>query len=299
MDLLSLLPTILGSAAVTTLMNPLAQALYEKIGLIMVPTKEAEQYLIEEIKNSTDPPSVKAFKIKNVAKLLKEYENQYDIYQIAQENLDTDAEHDHSADVDVEWLSRFMDSCKHVSADDVKIIWGKLLSEECKKPNSVPIRLISILPTLSKELAQSFSDICNLSLQHVGFDGNIFTVNNQYTPIIYCSRQRDFWGSKIFSLLTLSELASIGLIQFDSKGFKIESDTEQEEFTKYFLYNSIVYKISSETNSIDVGEVLFAECGQALCKVLTLQPVTNFEKAIPRMFKKYKVENLDSIIQHS
>ena len=148
MDLLSLLPAILGSATVTALMNPLAQALYEKIGLIMIPTKEAEQYLIEEIKNSTDPPSVKAFKIKNIAKLLKEYQNQYDIYQIAQENLDADAKHDHSGDVNAEWLSRFMDSCKHVSADDVKIIWGKLLSEECKKPNSVPSRLISILPTL-------------------------------------------------------------------------------------------------------------------------------------------------------
>ncbi|WP_164510232.1 DUF2806 domain-containing protein [Agathobaculum sp. Marseille-P7918] len=295
MDLSSLLPTILGSATVATFLTPLAKALYEKIGLIMLPTKEAEQYMIEQIKNSADPLPVKAVKLKEVAKLLKEWENQYDIYQIAQQALHTNAAHDHAADVDAEWLSRFMDSCKHVSAEDVKIIWGNLLAEECKNPNTVPTRLISILSTLSKDLAQAFFHVCNFSLQHVDFDGTNFAITNKYTPIIYFDHQNAFLGSTVFDFSTLAELNSVGLIQFSSiAGYVLKSDTGSTPYRQHFLYHSVLYEISSETDQIAVGNVLFTQCGQALCRTLALQPSDKFANAIPTIFADYEVKNLGS-----
>ena len=113
MDMNTLIPAILGAKTLSPICKSLGKILYEKLNMLMLPSQAAQDLLIEHYKNSDDPPELKAFKIKHVAKILKESGNQYDIYKIAQGELDAHPEQDHSEDVDAEWLSRFMDSCKH------------------------------------------------------------------------------------------------------------------------------------------------------------------------------------------
>ncbi|WP_443601127.1 DUF2806 domain-containing protein, partial [Agathobaculum sp.] len=203
MDMNTLIPAILGASTLTPIGKSLGKVLYDKLNMWMLPSQAAQDLLIEHYKNSDDPPELKAFKIKSVAKILKESDNQYDIYKIAQDDLDARPEQDHSEDVDAEWLSRFMDSCKHVCSDDVKLIWGKLLAEECMKPDSVPTRLVHILSNLDRQSAQAFFTICNLCLE----DSEL-----HFTPVIF--HKQDFFRNLGLSFMILSELDSIGLIRF-------------------------------------------------------------------------------------
>ena len=260
--------------------NSLGKALYDHIGLMMLPEKEALELMIDEFKKSNDPLPLKVVKIKNVRKIYKEWENQYDIYKIAQDDLDAHPEQDHSEDVDAEWLSRFMDSCKHVCSDDIKLIWGKLLAEECMKPDSVPTRLVHILSNLDRQSAQAFFTICNLCLE----DSELYS-----TPIIF--HKQDFFRNLGLSFMILSELDSIGLIRFaPSVQHAISSDDPLiTEYEHDFIYNSSIYSVKSNKSLIRIGDVLLTEAGQALCRIIPRQVNSEFEALIPTLFKDYTV----------
>lgn len=260
--------------------NSLGKALYDHIGLMMLPEKEALELMIDEFKKSNDPLPLKVVKIKNARKICKEWENQYDIYKIAQDDLDAHPEQDHSEDVDAEWLSRFMDSCKHVCSDDIKLIWGKLLAEECMKPDSVPTRLVHILSNLDRQSAQAFFTICNLCLE----DSELY-----FTPIIF--HKQDFFRDLGLSFIILSELDSIGLIRFaPTVQHAISSDDPLiTEYEHDFIYNSSIYSVKSNKSLIRIGDVLLTEAGQALCRIIPRQVNSEFEALIPTLFKDYTV----------
>lgn len=245
----------------------------------MLPEKEALELMIDEFKKSNDPLPLKVVKIKNVRKICKEWENQYDIYKIAQDDLDAHPEQDHSEDVDAEWLSRFMDSCKHVCSDDIKLIWGKLLAEECMKPDSVPTRLVHILSNLDRQSAQAFFTICNLCLES----------NDDFIPVIFY--HQDFFHHLGLSFIVLSELDSMGLICFDnSSGHNVSSSNPLISKYKFdFRYNSSTYSVQSSNSYVKLGDVLLTTSGQALCRIIPRQVNSEFEALIPTLFKNYTV----------
>lgn len=63
--------------------------------------------------------------------------------QIALENLKSDATPN---EIDDSWLMEFMEKCKNICDDEIKIIWGKILAEECNTLNSVPKKVFNVLP---------------------------------------------------------------------------------------------------------------------------------------------------------
>lgn len=288
MDMNTLIPAILGASTLTPIGKSLGKVLYDKLNMWMLPSQAAQDLLIEHYKNSDDPPELKAFKIKSVAKILKESDNQYDIYKIAQDDLDARPEQDHSEDVDAEWLSRFMDFCKHVCSDDVKLIWGKLLAEECMKPDSVPTRLVHILSIMDRRLSRAFSTLCSLCLYDSR--GNI-------TPII---RSEDpFFRQLGLSFETLSELDSIGLINFKGgEEFRLfPSNLSRTKFEHIYIYNSTAYRLKSETRDIVVTEVLMTDAGAALNRIIPQNCNVTFETMLPELLKNYsftKIGHLSS-----
>lgn len=290
MDFLSCLPAVLGSSAVVAFAKPLARALAEKIGLLMLPTQEAQQLLIEQIKASNDPDPVKLLKIKHANKILREMENQYDIYALAQQELNADPENDHSKDVDGEWLSRFMDACKHVSTADMQFIWARLLSSECKNPGTCPARLIQILSTLDHSLATTFANICGMSLQEIVLrDGKISFTSN-YIPLVKYEKRSDFLKTYGITFAALTELDSIGLIQFDSVlNFVLEATVID------VLCGNDIYHIQSAKSDISVGDVIYTEAGKSLFKIVATPEIPHFKEYFLSFFVNCTVERTGSI----
>lgn len=286
MDMNTLIPAILGASTLTPIGKSLGKVLYDKLNMWMLPSQAAQDLLIEHYKNSDDPPELKAFKIKSVAKILKESDNQYDIYKIAQDDLDARPEQDHSENVDAEWLSRFMDSCKHVCSDDIKLIWGKLLAEECMQPNSVPTRLVNILSIMDRKLSLAFSTLCSLCL---------YDPHGTITPII--KSEDPFFRNIGLSFEILSELDSIGLINFKG-GEEFKLFLNNPAITKFehkYIYNSTVYQVKSETQEIVVTEVLLTDAGSALYRIIPQRPNTDFEAKLPELFQKYSLTKLGTL----
>lgn len=67
-------------------------------------------------------------------------------------------------DVDLDWTTRFFNITQDISDVEMQKLWGQILAGEVKKPRSYSLRTMELLKNLSKDEAQTFVKIANLSL---------------------------------------------------------------------------------------------------------------------------------------
>jgi hypothetical protein len=60
-----------------------------------------------------------------------------------------------------DWAAVFRDSCKNVSDEEMRILWGKLLAGELAKPGSFSPRTMNALRLLLPEEARAFNRLCS------------------------------------------------------------------------------------------------------------------------------------------
>lgn len=131
----------------------------EKLGHYVISPKgtmpEALETYITRIKEEHLPPLVEAYAIANAKKDIKEMANKRSIIQYALARLSEIPQPTPSEVVtpeQEEWFSRFFDSARHISDEEIQIIWGRILAEETAYPNSIPKSLFTLYPSLTKNL---------------------------------------------------------------------------------------------------------------------------------------------------
>ena len=62
-----------------------------------------------------------------------------------------------------EFTERFFEAGQDVSADELKVLWGRLLADEVARPGLTSLRTLSILRDLDTEVANIYSRFCSLS----------------------------------------------------------------------------------------------------------------------------------------
>jgi len=75
-------------------------------------------------------------------------DNIQDVQSASDVNLSTD------------FLNRWRSEAKFVSEETAQAVWGKILSEEIKKPNSISARTLDVIKGLTREEAEAFRDAC-------------------------------------------------------------------------------------------------------------------------------------------
>lgn len=68
------------------------------------------------------------------------------------------------SEVSPEFLNRWRNEAKFISEETAQIIWGRILSEEVKEPNSISIRTLDVIKSLTKEEAEAFREACKFVL---------------------------------------------------------------------------------------------------------------------------------------
>ena len=150
--------------SVAVVANKLIDKLSEAVGFVFAPRgrymhrMEGEKLFLKEIaENKELDVFTKAAIMSNTRKIIKQYKNQNDIVQIAVSNLQKSASPEN---VDESWIMEFMDKCKNIQDDTIKIIWGKILAEECNNNGSVSKKVIHVLAYIDNEEAKIFEKIC-------------------------------------------------------------------------------------------------------------------------------------------
>jgi hypothetical protein len=105
---------------------------------------------------------------KFASKIIKEQLNLDEITRNAASNL-ADEEHKKTssstnAEIGDDWLSEFENLARLKSSEDMKIIFGKILSGEISSPGTFSIRTVRLISQLDNEAAKLFQLLCSMTV---------------------------------------------------------------------------------------------------------------------------------------
>lgn len=242
--------------------NNLIDKLSSSIGFVFIPRGkilhkiESEKVFLEEVSKREDIDILtKAAIISNTRKIIKEYINQNDIVQIAIDNLKKNAKPN---EIDDNWLTEVMDKCKNVCDEKIKIIWGKILAEECNERDSIPKKIFNIMPYIDYEEAQLFEKVCKFSI--------LKKTTNDIVPFIvfYNSGFDNFWTEYNFTFDEFRKLEEIGLIVYRESGIYLDKKGKE-----IFIIGEKEFEVESVwENKIYVGNVIYTKVGAIIARLI-------------------------------
>lgn len=261
--------------------NNLINKFSSAIGWLVTPkgTKpfqlEAQKSIIAEIADRKDiNPIERAAIISNWNKTIKEYTNQHDILEIAIAHLEPTA---HPESLDDEWLQFFADKSRLVSKEETKLIWGKILANECNHPDSISKSLINTLSQIDPKAALAFNQLAS----HIVID----KADNTPVPIIPWNENMDYFGSVGLEFTTFLELQRHSLITFNSlSGYAIS------EHSLSALYFDTNLQFTTQNASLLIGNVLLTQDGIQLFNVITKEKSAHFIDIINDYFVNQNVK---------
>ena len=301
------------SDAIADVIKHILDKIEKAIGFVYDPNgrkKEAENQLIKRAKENNLLPLYEAEIIRNAGKIIKYY-NQNDILKLALENLHfRDLPNNDDIDkIDDEWLSRFFDNAKHVSSDEMKWIWARILSNELSNPGSIPKRVITILSMIERQQAELFTKLC----QHTVYFDDLCV------PIIGDDFKKEYLMENEMCYALFLDLESLGLISFNTATKnQVPLPTDQsnkgilfEQTYKFFNHTFVInFKNISDNDievNLDVGNFIFTNCGEALMHAIDLDYsdeackyiVEYFENQGYKVYEKNKIQNITIKLKHS
>ncbi|PZX59147.1 uncharacterized protein DUF2806 [Algoriphagus ratkowskyi] len=132
---------------------------------IQILNKEGEQ-ISEQLKVPKE--YVDRASQKFASKVIKEQLNLDEIGMQAANNLKNEKykenKEENVKEIDDDWLNEFENSAKLKSSNEMKMIFGKILSGEIKNPGSFSVRTIQLLSQLDNQAAILFQKLCSQSI---------------------------------------------------------------------------------------------------------------------------------------
>lgn len=244
-------------------------------------------------------PMEKYVTMRNLNKIKKEIMNNANIYNIANSMLSGKGKSLEKLlpTVDDEWIRMYDDISKNVSSQDMQTVWAKILASKCEDGNSISKKLLQVLQVMNSKDAELFSYLCSHSVMILNPNDGI-----EYPVFFYQdSRTTNFYDKKYINYNNLSDLSSLGLINYNTS----IGGTLFEESDKIFI-NYLENKICvclpdelEETNESDIeergiviGKVSFTTCGLELVKLLYDGIVENSDSLLlNKIIDYYKKEN--------
>lgn len=264
--------------------NNLINKFSEVAGWVMEPKGKRKDFedAIESYKASIESdtnlsPLMKSALISKARKTLKEYCNINDILTIAMKQVNESAQPDQ---IDDDWVSYFYDHAKNVNRDDAKILWGKILSEECDNPGTISKQLIHTLSIMCNRQAETFSKLLSFCAIIQSENGH---GESELKPMVY-----DI-GAISDDMMTYDELAdltAVGLIEYSSIT-EYGHVFEEGNTTAKLIYGNKEIEIEN-TSSVNTGHVVFTPVGSELSKLIQSDVIEGYFEIIKKNFKSYK-----------
>lgn len=248
--------------------------------------KHAVEVYVSAIEKSNLDPATKMIQIANAKKTFREMQNQMAIAEVAQSVAKEGTDFSVHSDVDDEWLSRYMDSGKHVSDEEMQVIWGNILAGEFEDPGNTPPSVIRILSEITTKYAKIFANVC--SLQAVLFPSDVSGKPLNVKPYILISTKscNEYLASLGINFQTLSELDKLGLIQFDSSvGFINQYDADECPIMHIYANQKVITCTKYPNKEFPVGEVLLTDAGKSISRFIDKKALDGFEDYVFNYYK--------------
>lgn len=210
-----------------------------------------------------------------VAKEIKRQNNIDDVVEVAINDI-SQTESVTETPIDQDWSTRFFDIVQDISDNEMKILWGKILAGEVKKPKSYSMRTLELLRNLSKEEADTFVKVA----QYVLHQRDYFIFNGDDDKLSHLGL---FYKD-------IARLTEIGLIQagtFVHKEYKALLDKDLKIGIEY---KDLVIIITLQGGrSISLPIYCLTTAGQELYQLIDISPKIEYVNAIGEYVKKNNV----------
>lgn len=190
-----------------------------------------------------------------------------------------------------DWLNEFENYAKHKSSEDMRIIFGKILSGEISKPGTFSIRTVGLISQLDNEAAKLFQLLCSQSVSMcVGklyvFDARVISFNGNAA-----SNSLSQYGLPFAKLNVLQEY---GLIITDYNSYMNYAScivNEKMVVSTAMCFGKTQYGLVPTDNekydkTLRLSGVSFTKAGKELLKIIPLQDAANYKKDLEDFLAK-------------
>lgn len=246
-----------------------------------------ETYIEEIQRDSSLPPIIKAYKISRVRKEIKEYNNMQDILEHARKfycKYEGDVKNE---SLDNDWSMYFYDKAKNVCRDDAKILWGKILAEECRSEGTIPKSLIHILSVMNQEDAILFENLCGFSPEGIDINGQVVRLD----PLIGDPSIDSLPERYGLTYNAFQNLEALGLLHYNVVDIRtIFTEDVAGKIVQYKYFDSII-EIYDPQKEFPRGNVVFTRDGAILANLIEHKRINEFEEYVKNYYegKNYKV----------
>ncbi|MCX4328142.1 MAG: DUF2806 domain-containing protein [Lachnospiraceae bacterium] len=256
--------------------------------------KKALDMYLSDIEKSDLPSESKLMATLNAKQTIKKLKNQSKIADIAVANAPEGTDFSEQSGVNEEWFDRFMDSAGFVSAEDVQLIWGKILAKEFENPGSTPSNMIRILSEITPTYAQAFRKICSMKTIIIGIDDAGNPQNAAQRVIVPYSQNEETLNNMGLTFSILNELDTFGLIKFNSLSGYAAIGFEQKIVLLYANGKTIAIN-EHEENRVPIGNVMLTSTGECLMNITPTEIISDYDK----MLIKYLQDGSTRILEDS
>lgn len=205
------------------------------------------------------------------------------------ENNDKEAE-----DISEDWLNEFENLARLKSSEDMKLVFGKILSGEIIKPGSFSIKTIKLISQLDNQAAKLFQVLCNqtasLRIAENVFDARVISLNGNAA-----SNSLSQFGLSFDNLNVLQEY---GLIISDYNSFMpytpcIANEQMQVGAAIHFQGKTFGL-IPTDKDKFDkvlkLNGVALTKAGKELLDIIPITPADKYRDALIEFFKDKHLE---------
>lgn len=254
--------------------------------------KKALDMYLSDIENSDLPSESKLMATLNAKQTIKKLRNQSKIADIAVANAPEGTDFSEQSGVNEEWFDRFMDSAGFVSAEDVQLIWGKILAKEFENPGSTPSNMIRILSEITPTYAQAFRKICSMKTIIIGIDDTGNPQNAALRVIVPYSQNEETLNNMGLTFSILNELDTFGLIKFDVLSGYATVSFGQKLVLLYANGKTIAIN-EHKNNEIPIGNVMLTSTGECLMNITPTDTITNYDKMLIKFLENNRTKILE------
>ncbi|WP_448339148.1 DUF2806 domain-containing protein [Desulfovibrio piger] len=158
--------------------------------------------------------------------------------------------------VNPDWFTRWRREARVISTSEMQVLWGRILAEEIKSPQTISLRTLDVLKNVTAQEAHLFVAI------------STFVLNG----MIICSERRLPYGFTFDDILALNDAGLLVNAMFiRNQGIRDESGFRRFEGTGYWLYIQCPRKISP------IEGVALSNAGMEILKIADKKNATRSE----------------------
>ena len=211
------------------------------------------------------------------------------------DDLVADSEPDH------DWTARFFTEVQDVTSEDLQSLWAKVLAGEVRKAKSTSIRTLSILKNIDQGTALLFTKFCSACVFWPPVEGVMLDARVPSLGGNAAQNSLEAYGLGFGNLNVLNEH---GLIIADYNSWfdyqmcinlPIPVASKDPPIRIPFMFQNHSWVLiptnhRKPSNKFKLSGVALTRAGQELSRIVDLQPMNDFEKALKAFFQKSKLQ---------